>query len=433
MAFNILIYFKGILVSKFSTIADGLANKVMRKTQIYFLMVIVISFFLLSSFYSDFSYAEELGRADTIPTLENGPRTDDIIVIDQDANSIIKVDYVTGRQTVISDNNISPLGIFEKLVGITIDLRGQIIVADERAGCGRGPAIIQVNPLTGMQKLISDNCRSPPGFLFKPINLEMHPKGDIIVLNRDKSGNYNVIKINPNTGMQKLISEFNVFSTDPFVEMKDIAISANGEIILVGKIAGEGAVVHVDPVSGVQKIISDNRISPPGFLVKPEGITIDSMGNLLINDADTGLIQGHAIIKVDAHSGLQTLISDNGISEPGLFLDLTGLDIDSNDNIIVIDEDANAIIKVDPITGSHTMISDNNISLGLFQDLKGVKIFPDVQITPSSEPNTTKLGVENKVPEWIRNIFVFYAEEKISEEELLNAIQFLLDKGILEP
>ncbi len=37
-----------------------------------------------------------------------------------------------------------------------------------------------------------------------------------------------------------------------------------------------------------------------------------------------------------------------------------------------------------------------------------------------------------KVPEWVRNIFIWYAEDRISEDELLDAIQFLIDQGILK-
>ena len=36
-----------------------------------------------------------------------------------------------------------------------------------------------------------------------------------------------------------------------------------------------------------------------------------------------------------------------------------------------------------------------------------------------------------KVPDWIRNIFIWYAEDKISEDELLNAIKFLVNQGII--
>lgn len=42
----------------------------------------------------------------------------------------------------------------------------------------------------------------------------------------------------------------------------------------------------------------------------------------------------------------------------------------------------------------------------------------------SQEPQT-------KIPEWVKNIFVWYGEGKISEDEVLNAIKFLISKGII--
>ena len=37
-----------------------------------------------------------------------------------------------------------------------------------------------------------------------------------------------------------------------------------------------------------------------------------------------------------------------------------------------------------------------------------------------------------KVPEWVRNIFVWYGEKKISEDELIGALQFLIKEGIIK-
>ena len=36
-----------------------------------------------------------------------------------------------------------------------------------------------------------------------------------------------------------------------------------------------------------------------------------------------------------------------------------------------------------------------------------------------------------KVPSWVRNIFIWYASEQISEDELLNAIKFLVNQEII--
>ena len=37
-----------------------------------------------------------------------------------------------------------------------------------------------------------------------------------------------------------------------------------------------------------------------------------------------------------------------------------------------------------------------------------------------------------KVPIWVKNIFVWYAEEKVTEEELLGAIEFLINQNIIQ-
>ena len=47
------------------------------------------------------------------------------------------------------------------------------------------------------------------------------------------------------------------------------------------------------------------------------------------------------------------------------------------------------------------------------------------------EKNLEEKKPRNKVPEWVRNIFIWYAENRISEDELLGAIEFLVDNGIL--
>lgn len=44
------------------------------------------------------------------------------------------------------------------------------------------------------------------------------------------------------------------------------------------------------------------------------------------------------------------------------------------------------------------------------------------------------IGLEpkSKIPEWIKSIFAFYLDEKINDEELVKALQFLIKEGIIE-
>ena len=39
---------------------------------------------------------------------------------------------------------------------------------------------------------------------------------------------------------------------------------------------------------------------------------------------------------------------------------------------------------------------------------------------------------DKKIPDWIKNIFVWYAQDKVTEEELLSAIEFLVNQEIIQ-
>jgi len=41
------------------------------------------------------------------------------------------------------------------------------------------------------------------------------------------------------------------------------------------------------------------------------------------------------------------------------------------------------------------------------------------------------LELTQKIPDWVKNIFGWYAQDQVSEDELLNAIKYLINEGIL--
>ena len=53
--------------------------------------------------------------------------------------------------------------------------------------------------------------------------------------------------------------------------------------------------------------------------------------------------------------------------------------------------------------------------------------YPDYTIE-----ETVGLESKPKLPEWVRNIFIWYAENNISEDELIGAFQFLIKEGIIK-
>ena len=54
-------------------------------------------------------------------------------------------------------------------------------------------------------------------------------------------------------------------------------------------------------------------------------------------------------------------------------------------------------------------------------------LIDDSNITQNSSINQTP-----KIPSWVKNIFVWYGQDKISEDELLTAIEFLVNDGLIK-
>jgi len=42
------------------------------------------------------------------------------------------------------------------------------------------------------------------------------------------------------------------------------------------------------------------------------------------------------------------------------------------------------------------------------------------------------VNAESQIPDWVRNIFIWYGQGQISEDEVLNAIKFLIENSILQ-
>jgi len=87
----------------------------------------------------------------------------------------------------------------------------------------------------------------------------------------------------------------------------------------------------------------------------------------------------------------------------------------------------------------HAVFEDKNTSSGfnfnppMAQQVITESTNPIYNNTPeqAENDNTSKLIKETKVPSWVKNLFVMYAEDKIDDNALINALQFLIKSGIL--
>ena len=59
------------------------------------------------------------------------------------------------------------------------------------------------------------------------------------------------------------------------------------------------------------------------------------------------------------------------------------------------------------------------------------EVHRDICTHKTAEVAVSVLGEESKIPEWVKNIFTWYSQGQISEDEVLNAIKFLVNEGII--
>jgi len=58
-------------------------------------------------------------------------------------------------------------------------------------------------------------------------------------------------------------------------------------------------------------------------------------------------------------------------------------------------------------------------------------VTPEEETTEIEETETEILEEEPKIPSWVHDIFVWYADGVISEDELLAALEYLISKGTI--
>lgn len=56
---------------------------------------------------------------------------------------------------------------------------------------------------------------------------------------------------------------------------------------------------------------------------------------------------------------------------------------------------------------------------------------PTIQSAPTNIPSPT-VATPSKIPSWVKHIFIFYGQGQVSEDELLSALKFLIQQGILK-
>jgi len=80
-------------------------------------------------------------------------------------------------------------------------------------------------------------------------------------------------------------------------------------------------------------------------------------------------------------------------------------------------------------------------TFSIFEYTYGPESIPEITSTPELEPtlepeptpqSEPANSTTNKIPEWVKDIFLWYSQDQISEDEIISAIQYLVNEGIIK-
>ncbi|MDE1770423.1 MAG: 6-bladed beta-propeller [Thaumarchaeota archaeon] len=173
-----------------------------------------------------------------------------------------------------------------------------------------------------------------------------------------------------------------------------------------------------------------------GQFQDPTRIAIDGSGKIYVTDQDNDRIQifdssGHFLYKFGS-SG----------SDSGQFANPVGIAVDSFGNIYVADQN-NARVQVFNLNNLGIAgFSSNTVASSL--SVPSTKVIPPTTqpimqpTAPPVTPQTTVVSVptlssmSSTIPVWVKGIFNYYGQGKISDNELIGAINFLVQQGIVK-
>jgi hypothetical protein len=185
-------------------------------------------------------------------------------------------------------------------------------------------------------------------------------------------------------------------------------------------------------------------------------ITVSIVGNPIINlDSDNKLLRAYVdIVNHDPSNGYYFLrviqsATDKIISEEEIIIreksnDKAGADIAHMFNEEEISINGTAVLgdyKIEVFSENGNAIGTTTFSIikpSAFSAIQISEITEDIDDT--SEPVSVEESVENesqlentqKIPEWVKNIYILYSDGSITENELISALKFLIEQGIIE-
>jgi sugar lactone lactonase YvrE len=217
---------------------------------------------------------------------------------------IIRVDPVSGQQSVVSSGNL-----LVDPAGLALGPDGLIYVVENVGTIGQ-PGVVSVNPATGAQTLVTQG-----GQLCYPFGIAVHPNGSVLVTNYgDFSAGTTVIncahdfgalvKVDLATKEQTILSRNAAQWGNLFRNPLGVTVEPGGRILLVNQNGGT-ALVAVNPDTGVQDAETTN--SGSDRLVVPQRPALTPDGDVVVSDFTLDDMEG-GLVSVDLPDGGQSIL-----------------------------------------------------------------------------------------------------------------------------
>ena len=217
---------------------------------------------------------------------------------------IIRVDPVTGRQSIVTSGNL-----LVDPAGVALAPDGLIYVV-ENVGTMGTPGVVSVNPATGAQTLVTQG-----GQLCYPFGIAVHPNGSLLVTNygdfNDGSTVINcahdfgaLVRIDLETNAQTILSRNAAEWGNLFRNPLGVTVEPGGRILVVNQNGGT-ALVAVDPQTGVQDAETPNTSTDRVVVPQRPAMTPD--GDVVLSDFTLDDMEG-GLVSVDLPAGSQSIL-----------------------------------------------------------------------------------------------------------------------------
>ena len=221
------------------------------------------------------------------------------------------------------------------------------------------PVILRADPATGGLTEISRNG-AQGDFFRHPYDIAVAGDGSLLVADMgafatstDHTADGRIIRVDPVTGQQSIVTSGNLL-----VDPAGLTIGPDGLIYVVENVGtlGTPSVISVNPATGGQTLVTQG-----GQLCYPFGIAAEADGSLLVTnygDFSNGstvincTYDFGAVIRIDAGTHAQSVLSRNGTEWGNLFRNPLGIAVQPGGGILVVNQNgATALVSVDRDTG----------------------------------------------------------------------------------